>query len=273
MVVAGTDRVKTGVTMMRDQDNMRKMVLAAACCVVIAVAVGLGGCREQVDLSELEQFVQGTAGLPDAALVDTLRSFLPGGPPRSTYASFMLGNYYYDAAADTAAQMGWDALPVPALLDSAEIHFARAIAQDSTFVEAMVNLGSVWDDRSEQRGNRQQRDDRVAQAERFYQLALTVAPTDEKAHCNLGGLYLRQRRTQDALDQFTAVLDHDPDSALAHYNLAIMFAEQKIYREALREWELAAKCDPDGDIGERSRANVRIVKDLMNAPDPQAVGH
>ena len=262
------------MAMNREQDNMRKTVLAAACCLVLAAAaMGLGGCRDQVELSELERFVQGTAGLADAALVDTLRSYLPGGPPRSTYASFMLGNHFYDAASDTAAQAGWDALPVPALLDSADLHFSRAVAQDSTFVEALVNLGSVWDDRAEQRGNRQQRDDRVAQAERFYQLALAIAPTDEKARCNLGGLYLRQRRTQDALDQFTAVLDHDPDSALAHYNLAIMFAEQKIYREALREWELAAKCDPDGDVGERSRANVRIVKDLMSAPDPQAVGH
>ena len=259
--------------MIRVRDNMRKAVLAAAGCVAIVIAVGSGGCRERVEPSDLELFVQGTAGLSDEALVDTLRSFLPGGPPRSTYASFMLGNHYYDAATDTAAQMGWDAPAVPALLDSAELHFARAIAQDSTLVEAMVNLGSVWDDRSEQRGSRQQRDDRVAQAERFYQLALEVAPTDEKARCNLGGLYLRQRRTQEALDQFTAVLDHDPDSALAHYNLAIMFAEQKIYREALREWELAAKCDPDGDIGERSRANVRIVKELMTSPDPQAVGH
>ena len=265
--------MKTGVAMFRVRKDMRNTALAAACCLVIAAAAGLGGCRQEVELSDLEQFVAGTAGLADAALVDTLRSFLPGGPPRSTYASFMLGNHYYDAAADTAAQAGWDAMPVPALLDSAELHFARAIAQDSTFVEAMVNLGSVWDDRSELRGSRQQRDDRLAQAERFYQLALTVAPTDEKARCNLGGLYLRQRRTQDALDQFTKVLDHDPDSALAHNNLAIMFAEQKIYREALREWEAAARSDPDGAIGERSRANVRIVQDLMNAPDPQAVGH
>ncbi len=98
-------------------------------------------------------------------------------------------------------------------------------------------------------------------------------PADEKARCDLGGLYLRQRRTQDALDQFQTVLDADPKSSLAHYNLAIMFAEQKIYREALREWELAAKYDPDGDVGQRSRENVRIVKDLMNAPDPQAVAH
>ncbi|MBE0564719.1 MAG: tetratricopeptide repeat protein [Krumholzibacteria bacterium] len=243
------------------------LVLAA-----VILAAALGGCREAADLTDLEQFVQRTAALDGRVLEDSLRAYLAGGPPGSTYASFMLGNRFYDAAADSAAVQGWDAAAVPALLDSAELHFSRAVAQDSSFVEALVNLGSVWDDRAEQRGPRPQRDSRLAQAERFYQLALAVDPADEKARCNLGGLYLRQRRTQEAVDQFQMVLDHDPTSALAHYNLAIMFAEQKIYREALREWELAAKHDPDGDIGERSRENVRIVKDLMSAPDPREAG-
>ena len=47
-----------------------------------------------------------------------------------------------------------------------------------------------------------------------------------------------------------------------------MFAEAKIYREAINEWELAVKNDPDGDIGERSRDNIQIVKDLMNTEVP-----
>jgi hypothetical protein len=68
--------------------------------------------------------------------------------------------------------------------------------------------------------------------------------------------------------EFQKVLEYHPQSALAHYNMAIMFAESKIYREALVEWELASKYDPDGDIGERSRENIKIVKDLMNAPTP-----
>jgi hypothetical protein len=68
------------------------------------------------------------------------------------------------------------------------------------------------------------------------------------------------------------VLEHDPASALAPYNLAIMFAESKMYREALREWELAVKHEPESDIGQRSRENIKIVQDLMNAPDPD-LGH
>ena len=244
---------------------------------VLASALLLGttlpGCKEQVELTELEQFVERTLDLEGTALEDTLRGYIAAGSPQAKYAEFLLGNHFHTMASDTAAAMGWNAAFVSDLLDSAEINFAAAVARDSTFIEAIVNLGSVWDDRSEQRASNAERQKRINEAERFYRLALDVDPTDEKARCNLGGLYLRQRRTQEALDEVQTALEHNPQSALAHYNLAIMFAEQKIYREAMREWELAAKHDPDGDIGARSRENVRIVKDLMNAPEPQGHQH
>jgi hypothetical protein len=48
-----------------------------------------------------------------------------------------------------------------------------------------------------------------------------------------------------------------------------MFAEEKIYREAIREWEAAVAADPEGDIGARSRENIKIVNDLLNAPVPE----
>ena len=154
------------------------------------------------------------------------------------------------------------------MLDSAEVYFNLAVAQDSTFIEPMVNLGSIWDDRAETIGNRDQYDERIAEANKFYSMALEVDPSDEKARCNLGSLYLRQRRASDALAEFQKTLEYNPESSLAHYNIAIMFAEAKIYREALNEWGLASKYDPDGDIGERSRATIEIVHDLMNAPTP-----
>ena len=149
----------------------------------------------------------------------------------------------------------------------------KSIARDSTFIEALVNLGSVWDDRSEQMGSRADRDVRIANARKYYEMALAVDPADEKARCNLGSLYLRQRQTKEALREFETALEYNPKSSLAHYNLAIMFAEAKIYREAIREWEQAVKYDPDGDIGQRSRENIKIVEDLMNAPPPEHLDH
>jgi len=226
------------------------------------------GCKEEVPTTALDSFISRTENIQGQALTDSLRILAQGEAPDNAYANYLLGNVFYEAANDSAMQFGWNQAGVVALIDSAEQYFNRAVAQDSTFLEPMVNLGSLWDDRAEQNGTREERDSRLAKAKSFYELALSVDETDEKARCNLGSLYLRQRRTGEAMQEFQTVLAQNERSALAHYNIAIMFAEQKIYREAIAEWELAAKYDPTGDIGERSRDNVEIVTDLMNAPDP-----
>jgi tetratricopeptide (TPR) repeat protein len=225
---------------------MKRTTVILAGAAALALLVGaLPACKEQVELTELEKFVQRTVNLEGSALEDTLRDYAAPGSPYAKYASFLLGNHFHTMASDTAAVLGWNAEAVSTLLDSAEANFAAAVARDSSFVEALVNLGSVWDDRSEQRVANAERQQRLNEAERFYRLALRADPADEKARCNLGGLFLRQRRTQEALDEFQTALEHNPESPLAHYNLAIMFAEQKMYREAMREWELAAKYDPE----------------------------
>ncbi len=238
---------------------------------VVALAAVLAGCKEEIPETALDKFIGRTAHLKGQALDDTLHALARGGAPNNAFANYLIGNRFYAAGSDSAAQVGWGDAGVNTLLDSAEVYFNAAVAEDSTFLEPMVNLGSLWDDRAEQMGSRQERDTRLANAKKYYEMALAVDPADEKARCNLGSLYLRQRRINEAMNEFQTVLEYNDRSALAHYNLAIMFAEAKIYREAIAEWELASKFDPDGDIGDRSRDNVKIVKDLMNAPAPGTV--
>lgn len=250
----------------RENTWFRSALLLAAAVLLVA------GCRDEEAATDLDRFVDRTGNLSDGALTDTLWTAIQEGPPNSVYASFLLGNLYYSAAGDSAAIAGWQDPGVGALLDSSEVHFSRAVTQDSTFIEAIVNLGSVWDDRSERTSDRGARQEAMRNAETWYRKALEQDPADQKARCNLGGLYLRQRLTDRALEEFQTALEYDPESALAHYNIAIMFAEAKIYREAIREWELASEYDPDGDIGERSSDNVRIVTELMNAPPPGPPG-
>lgn len=259
---------------------MRRIWLVLVLATVVGTLLSLAGCRNGSDggggkstkseapATPLERFAIRISSLQGPALSDTLRHLAAGGPPQSAYASYLLGNQFYRAAGDSAMRRGWKDSLVTALLDSAEIRFNASIAADSTLLEPMVNLGSLWDDRSEQTVDQIARQEQTTKAESYYRLALRVDPLDEKARCNLGSLYLRQRKHPLALAEFNQVLANDPQSALAHYNLAIMFAEAKIYREALVEWELAVKYDPDGDVGGRSAENIRIVRDLMNAPEP-----
>lgn len=250
---------------------IRMLGLAAVLAAMLGTLLTTAGCKDEPDkkpATALEKFAARVTRLEGAALTDTLRALAAGGPPQNAYASYLLGNQYYRAAGDSALARGWKDTLVSTLLDSAEVRFMASIAADSTLLEPMVNLGSLWDDRAEQTSNLVERQGFADKAASFYELALRVDPLDEKARCNLGSLYLRQRKHSQALAEFQKVLANDPKSALAHYNLAIMFAEQKIYREALAEWDLAVKYDPDGDVGGRSAENIKIVKDLMNAPDP-----
>jgi tetratricopeptide (TPR) repeat protein len=250
---------------------MRTIAVKLMTPILLLLAVVGTGCKDGIPQTELDIFIAEISALEEPAQETTLRELAGGPAPRSTYAYYMIGNNFYKKAGETAVEKGWNGGEVNALLDSAEVYFDLAVAQDSTFIEAMVNLGSLWDDRSDQMGNRQEREFRLDKAKQYYNLALAVNPRDEKARCNLGALYLRQRQVSNALAEFQKVLDNDPHSSLAHYNMAIMFAEQKIYREAIAEWELAVKYDPDGDIGSRSRDNIKIVKELMNSPAPDNV--
>ncbi len=169
-----------------------------------------------------------------------------------------------------AETKGWNDDGAKAWLDSSQTWFEAAVAADSTFLQAWVNLGGIWDNRADMMAPMPERQARTAKAVSMYEKALTIDPRDAKARCNLGALYMRDRKTEEAKKEFTTVLEQDPQSALAHYHLAVLFAEARIYREAETEWKLAVKYDPDGDIGERSKANLKILEDLQKAPTPAA---
>jgi tetratricopeptide (TPR) repeat protein len=257
-----------------------RTALSGIVLMLLLTTILVAGCREVEENSELTRFVTELRKLPAAEYEDTLRSLSMGPAPAATYAHYELGNYFYGAFTDsiTAAAardsvVSWDPPIITALLDSAQLHFEQAIAHDSTFVEAYVNLGSLLDDRAERLESRdqeasRQRAELFQQAKAAYEQALEVSPSDEKAGCNLGALHLKLQEYPEAYKSFQNVLDAHPQSALAHYNMAIMFAEEQIYREAVAEWEAAAAADPEGDIGERSRANIEIVQDLLKADIP-----
>jgi tetratricopeptide (TPR) repeat protein len=231
----------------------------------------VGGCKSgSKPQSELDKFVGEMRQLPPAEAFAKLEGMTALPAPRSTYAKYELGNIYFRKAEDAAEAKGWNDDGAKAWLDSSQTWFEMAVAADSTFVEAWVNLGGIWDNRADMMAPMTERQLRTTKAASMYQKALTIAPRDAKARCNLGALYMRDRKTEEAKKEFTTVLEQDPQSALAHYHLAVLFAEARIYREAETEWKLAVKYDPDGDIGERSKANLKILVDLQKAPTPAA---
>ena len=247
-------------------ESIRLRILLAA-VLLTAAAAALVGCNGAEKMSAVEQALAEYDDLPAEEREPALRELAASGPEKAAYGWYGLGNFFYersqepDAPAEVGAQTGQNAL-----LDSAVVCYEKAIAADSTLVEAWVNMGLIWDDISDGRSGQARR--AVDLAKEAYSAAIALRPTDEKARCNLGALYFRRHQYPEAIEQFNAVLEHDPDSALAHYNMAILFAESRMYREALVEWEAAVDSDPDGDIGDRSRENIKVIEDLMNSEIP-----
>jgi len=239
---------------------------AATMLLLVCGLILLPGCRGDLPLSELQKMQASFRALPESEQEPALRVFAAESPAQSHFAWFELGNIYYDRSSSVLTEAGADPRQRAALLDSARIFFSRAVAIDSTFVEAYVNLGSVWEDVGAMPGfsPTQSR----TEARESYERALVLRPDDEKARCNLGALYFNQQLTSKALEQFRHVLAVNPRSALAHYNMAILFATSRVYEEAIREWELASKYDGEGDIGERSRDNIRTIKQMLEVEIP-----
>lgn len=242
---------------------VRTLLLSAALIALVALA----GCRGGGSDSEMDRALAAFREMPLAERPAALHAFMDAQPELAHYGWYEMGNTWYELAAEQEAPPGAESLTgFHALLDSALAAYGNAIAADSTFVEAWVNMGLVWDDVSDGRTPQARR--ATEEAKTAYLKAIELRPDEEKARCNLGSLYYRRHMYGEAVEQFQAVLDADPGSALAHYNLAIMFAESRMYREAKTEWELASRYDPDGDVGDRSRENLKVIDDLMNSEIP-----
>ncbi len=79
-------------------------------------------------------------------------------------------------------------------------------------------------------------------AEREYRLALAAPayPTPEKVHLNLGLLYASQGRDEEAIHEYRKAVELSPKYYQAHFELAALLDRTGRLDEAVREYEVAA---------------------------------
>jgi tetratricopeptide (TPR) repeat protein len=90
------------------------------------------------------------------------------------------------------------------------------------------------------------------------------AVTEALRH-NLGCLYVRQNRLDDAVGAFQEVLRENPEAAPAHYNLALIYYAQGDYQAASREFFTLKNLDRDL-AGELSDYRFRIKTSTYVTP-------
>lgn len=104
-----------------------------------------------------------------------------------------------------------------------------------------------------------------AEAERLFHQALAANPQHERAQVNLGITLGHQGRFQEAFDTFSAVVG----PAAAHSNVGMLFAKQGRRDEALRAFQQALAMNPDLP---QARAAVEYLTSNFPAPQLEIAG-
>jgi tetratricopeptide (TPR) repeat protein len=81
--------------------------------------------------------------------------------------------------------------------------------------------------------------------ESFYKRMIDVAPDNFWAHNNLGTLYIKENRFNEALPHFMAAVEEKPNFPQAHNNLGTLFRMQKRYDEAILQYRTAIRLRPE----------------------------
>ena len=82
-------------------------------------------------------------------------------------------------------------------------------------------------------------------SETLFQRMIAVTDRNYMAHYNLGNLYTRQKRTDQAIEQYQAALRDEPNYADAANNLGGIYLDLKRYDEAIAQYANAARIHSD----------------------------
>lgn len=82
------------------------------------------------------------------------------------------------------------------------------------------------------------------QAEKFYNEVIKRDPNDAKVHNNLGIIYLRQGKNDEAISAFQRAINIESEDALYHSNLGRAYEAEEKYADAVSEFRRAIELDP-----------------------------
>ena len=100
------------------------------------------------------------------------------------------------------------------------------------------------------------RSGRVDDAIREYQAALEITPESPLARNNLGSAFLKQGKVAEAIQEFQRVLSRDPQSITGRFNLAGALLRSGRATEAVAEYEKALAIKPDFAQGHLALGNA-----------------
>lgn len=117
--------------------------------------------------------------------------------------------------------------------EEAAAHFARALAINPNFYDALINLGVTLAEQG-----------KPAEAIDYYERALRVRPTAAKAHMQMGLALVNLGKPAEALPRLTKAQELAPEDADVRTNLGLLLARQGRIPEALDHLHEALRLEP-----------------------------
>ncbi len=121
-------------------------------------------------------------------------------------------------------------------------------------------------------GNLYARQDRTNDAEALYLRALDVEPRQPEAHYNLGFLAMDRCAWLVSINYFEAALQADNRFADAHFNLGLAYEALGNLGAACTHWDRYVQLEPCGPWAHLAASNARLARASADAREPRRMG-
>jgi len=149
---------------------------------------------------------------------------------------FHLGNATYEAGDPAGAALA----------------FEQAVALDSTFFKATVNLALMYDELKN-----------YTKAIEVFETAAALQPENPEVWSHMGNTYYAQREYPKAMDLYRKALTLQAEAPHALYSMGVAFADAGLFREAVNYWKRVAKVEPDTELGKSAAENVELLQKYL----------
>jgi tetratricopeptide (TPR) repeat protein len=252
MLAAGPSRIlkdrgapgvpATGVTLSQEKSRMLRMrvptVARWAFALVLVAMVGIAAAASKKNVAAKPDEDPLHAQLENKSpqeRIDYLQGVVDAGnATKETY--FQLGNAQYEAG--NAAKAA-DA-------------FQQAVAADSTYFKAVINLGLMLDDQQ-----------LYPRAIETFEQAGRLQPNNPDVWSHMGNTYYAQKDFPKAMELYQKALKLDPKATHALYSMGVAFADAGMFREAVKYWDQVAVLDAQGELGKNAKENLELVKKYL----------
>lgn len=78
----------------------------------------------------------------------------------------------------------------------------------------------------------------------YLQKSIVMKPDFDKAHYNLGNIYLKEKKYNSAINEYKLAIKYNGNFAYYYYNLGCAYFEQKNYKDAKSAFQKAIKYKP-----------------------------